>query len=42
VDVSIELRAGGKSCVECDARLAIPATPDANPWKLSGEDWRPW
>jgi acyl dehydratase len=41
VDVLIELRAGGKSCVECEARIAIPATPDANPWTLKGDDWRP-
>lgn len=41
VDVAIELRAGEKLCVGCDARIAIPATADANPWKLKGEEWAP-
>jgi hydroxyacyl-ACP dehydratase HTD2-like protein with hotdog domain len=41
VDVTIELRAGEKLCVGCEARIAIPATPDANPWKLKGEAWNP-
>jgi hypothetical protein len=41
VEVEIELRAGEKLCVGCDARIAIPATRDANPWKLKGEAWNP-
>jgi len=41
VEVSTELRAGEKVCVTCDAKIAIPATPDANPWALRGEDWQP-
>ena len=41
VDVSIDLHAGEKLCVGCDARIAIPATTDANPWKLKGADWNP-
>lgn len=41
VDVSIELSAGDKSCVGCEARIAVPDTVDANPWKLKGEDWKP-
>jgi acyl dehydratase len=41
VDVGIELSAGDKLCVGCEARIALPRTPDANPWKLKGEDWKP-
>ena len=41
VEVSIELTAGEKSCVGCEARIAVPATADANPWKLKGDDWKP-
>jgi len=41
VDVSIDLSAGDKSCVGCEARIALPMTPEANPWKLKGEDWKP-
>ena len=41
VDVKIELTAGPKQCVSCEARIAIPETSDANPWKLKGDDWKP-
>jgi len=41
VDVTVELRSGGKSCVGCEARIALPATAEANPWMLRGGDWRP-
>ncbi|HEB90983.1 MAG TPA: hypothetical protein ENI85_15520 [Deltaproteobacteria bacterium] len=41
VDVSIELTAGEKDCVACEARIAVPETPEANPWKLRGDDWKP-
>ena len=40
-DAEIELTAGTKSCVSCEARIAIPETPDANPWTLKGDDWKP-
>ncbi len=41
VDVSIELTAGAKQCVGCVARIAVPESPEANPWKLKGDDWKP-
>ena len=41
VDVSINLTAGTKQCVDCEARIAVPETPEANPWKLKGDDWKP-
>ena len=41
IDVVIDLSAGGKSCVGCEARIAVPMTSEANPWKLKGKDWKP-
>jgi len=41
VDIAVELRAGDKDCVGCEARIALPGTPEANPWKLKGDDWQP-
>jgi len=41
VSVAIELTAGEKNCVSCEARIAVPDTADANPWKLKGDDWKP-
>jgi acyl dehydratase len=41
VDVSIELTAGEKNCVSCEARVAVPDTADANPWTLKGDGWKP-
>jgi acyl dehydratase len=41
VEVAIELTAGDKSCVGCEARIAVPMTPEANPWKLKGDAWKP-
>ena len=41
VNVTIELTAGDKNCVSCEARVAVPDNADANPWKLKGDDWKP-
>ena len=41
VNVAIELTAGDKSCVGCEARIAVPDTEAANPWSLKGDDWKP-
>lgn len=41
VSVNIELTAGEKSCVSCEAKIAVPDAEDANPWKLSGDAWKP-
>jgi hypothetical protein len=41
VDVSIGLTAGDKECVGCEARIAVPETPEGNPWSLTGDDWKP-
>jgi acyl dehydratase len=41
VEIAIELTTGEKSCVGCEARIAVPMTREANPWKLKGDDWKP-
>jgi acyl dehydratase len=41
VDVDIELAVGDDVCTEASARLAIPQDENDNPWRRSGDDWRP-
>jgi len=41
VDVDIELTVGEDVATEASARLAIPRDDTDNPWRRSGDDWRP-
>jgi len=41
VDVDIELTVGENVATEASARLAIPQDEKDNPWRRSGDDWRP-
>jgi uncharacterized protein len=41
VDVAIELHADGRLCTTCQVRVAVPVTPDDNPWRRRGDQWRP-
>lgn len=41
VDLRLWLTVGEKTTTECSARVALPVTPDDNPWKRRGDDWRP-
>ena len=41
VDVDIELTVGEDVATEASARLAIPQDEKDNPWRRSGDDWRP-
>ena len=41
VDVDIELTVGEDVATEASARLAIPKDEKDNPWRRSGDDWRP-
>ena len=41
VDVDIELTVGENLATEASARLAIPQDEKDNPWRRSGDDWRP-
>ena len=40
-ELEITLTAGGRVTTVCTARVAIPAAEGDNPWKRSGEDWKP-
>jgi acyl dehydratase len=39
--VEIAVKVGEKTCTACKARIAIPVTPDDNPWSRRGETWIP-
>ena len=39
--VAIELRAGGRLCTTSTVRVALPTTPDDNPWRRRGDEWQP-
>ena len=41
VDVDIELTVGDEVATEASARLALPRDENDNPWRRSGDDWRP-
>ncbi len=41
VDVTVQLEVDEKLMTECSARVAIPSSPGDNPWKRSGEQWKP-
>ena len=41
VDVDLELTVGEDVATEVSARLAIPQDEHDNPWRRSGDDWRP-
>ncbi len=28
-------------CTECSIRVALPRTPEDNPWRRKGDDWKP-
>jgi len=39
--VDIAVMVGEKTCTTCKARIALPTTPDDNPWARRGERWIP-
>jgi acyl dehydratase len=41
VDVDLELTVGEEVATEVSARLAFPQDEKDNPWRRSGDDWRP-
>ena len=41
VDVDLELTVGEDVATEVSARLAVPQDEKDNPWRRSGDDWRP-
>ena len=38
---TVLLRVGDRLCTTCTARVAVPITPDDNPWRRRGEEWKP-
>ena len=41
VEVNVALTTDGEIKTECSARLAVPTTPDDNPWARRGDGWKP-
>jgi acyl dehydratase len=41
VGVDIAVRVGDKTCTTCKGRIALPVSPDDNPWARRGERWQP-
>jgi hypothetical protein len=41
VDLDLTIRVGDVTCTESQATVALPTTPDDNPWRRHGDDWRP-
>jgi len=39
--VDVALRVAEQTCTECSARIAIPVSPEDNPWARRAERWRP-
>jgi len=39
--VDVTMSVGERLCTTCTARIALPATPDDNPWDRRGERWKP-
>lgn len=39
--VDVTLKVGERLCTTCSARIALPTTPDDNPWARGGERWQP-
>jgi len=40
-EVEVTMRVGDRTSTQCSARIAIPTTPDDNPWARRGERWKP-
>ena len=41
VDIDVVLRVDARECTTCHARVALPTTPDDNPWARTGARWTP-
>jgi len=40
-NVELKLSVGDKTVTDCSAKIALPANEADNPWKRTGNDWRP-
>ena len=41
VNVQVDLKVGDRVVTTCEARIAVPAATEDNPWDRRGESWRP-
>jgi len=41
ISLSVPLTVDGKVVTDCQAKIAVPAGQNDNPWKLRGDDWKP-
>lgn len=41
IEADLDLTVGGVSKTGCSARIAVPVSPDDNPWTRRGARWRP-
>ena len=41
VDLDVSLTSAGELATTCTARIALPVTPDDNPWTRREDAWRP-
>ena len=41
VSLDLAMHAGDRLATTCTARVAVPTTPDDNPWRRSGDAWQP-
>ena len=41
VELDVSLTSAGELATTCTARIALPVTPDDNPWTRRGDAWRP-
>jgi hypothetical protein len=40
-EVDVTLAVGERVCTTCSARIALPTSPQDNPWSRQGEQWKP-
>ena len=40
-EVDVVLRVGDRVCTTGAARIALPTSPDDNPWARQGNQWKP-
>jgi acyl dehydratase len=41
VELDVRVSVGDQVCTTCEARVALPTSPEDNPWTRRGERWKP-
>jgi acyl dehydratase len=41
VGVDITIKVGDRLCTTATGRIAVPVSPDDNPWSRKGQEWKP-